>query len=148
MIFDSIRNLNKYEAMNPHIVKVVDFLAKLDYNNLPKGKVTIDGEYVYVNFIEASGKTKNDAVLETHNKMIDIQIVFDNIEEIGWASRMDLSKADYHENDDYSLYVDSEPQQYIQLTPGNFVLFFPEDAHAPCISDVNSYKKAIFKLKV
>ena len=51
-------------------------VAKLDYNNLPKGKVTIDGEYVYVNFIEASGKTKNDAVLETHNKMIDIQIVF------------------------------------------------------------------------
>lgn len=148
MIFDSIHNLSKYEAMNPHIVKVVDFLAKLDYNNLPKGKVTIDGEDVYVNFIEARGKTRSEAILETHNKMIDIQIVFDDIEEIGWTSRMNLPEVEYHDNDDYSLYIGPEPQQYIQLSPGNFVLFFPEDAHAPCISDVNSYKKAIFKLKV
>ncbi|MBR3398726.1 MAG: YhcH/YjgK/YiaL family protein, partial [Prevotella sp.] len=31
--------------------------------------------------------------------------------------------------------------------PGEFAIFFPQDGHAPCISQEEGIKKAIFKVK-
>ena len=39
-------------------------------------------------------------------------------------------------------------QTYFTVKPGQMVVFFPQDGHAPCISDKPAIKKAIFKVKV
>ena len=74
MIIDTLENLPLYAHLNPRFQKVIDFLSENDINQLPEGKHLIDGENVFVNIQMATGKAPDVAVLETHRKMIDIQI--------------------------------------------------------------------------
>jgi YhcH/YjgK/YiaL family protein len=48
---------------------------------------------------------------------------------------------------DMTKYGDTKPQTNVTLKPGQFVIFFPQDGHAPCIIGEKKIKKAIFKVK-
>lgn len=133
MILDTIENLMQYEGTNPCMTKVNDFLSKIDTGNIPIGKVEIEGENLFTNFIKAHGKQIQYAKFETHDRMIDIQIVFNHEEEIGWIPRTEQLDVEYHESDDFSLYSGVISIQTIKLIPDYFALFFPKDCHAPCI---------------
>ena len=76
MILDTLDNLHKYVALNPRIQKVVDFIRENDLKAVPQGKVKIDGDDVFGNFQTLKGKTREEAKLETHNVMLDIQVPF------------------------------------------------------------------------
>jgi len=41
----------------------------------------------------------------------------------------------------------ARPRCYVTLLPGEFAIFFPQDGHAPCISE-GTLHKAVFKLAV
>ena len=49
---------------------------------------------------------------------------------------------------DMTIYEGVKPKDFVTLTPGMMVIFFPQDGHAPCIIDEPEIKKAIFKVKV
>ena len=75
-------------------------------------------------------------MLEGHRKYIDVHILLEGKETIGWTP---LSKAlckqkDYDEAKDYLLYADT-PSVFIDVNPGEFVIVYPEDLHAPGIGD-------------
>ena len=74
MIIDKIENLKNYVSLNPYFAKVVEFLEKTDLNSLENGKHEIDGKDCFVNIMDTKGKTKEEAVMETHVRMLDIQI--------------------------------------------------------------------------
>lgn len=74
MVIDTLENLEKYVSLNPLFKEVVDFIKANDLNSLEIGKHEINGADLFVNVQMAKGKTKEAAVLETHKKMIDIQI--------------------------------------------------------------------------
>ena len=74
MIIDKIENLKNYASVNPLFPKVVDFLEQHDLNALEPGKHEIVGKDLFVNIQVAKGRSPEEAVIETHDKMIDIQI--------------------------------------------------------------------------
>jgi len=147
MIIDSLTNLGKYVALNPHFQTVVDYLAANDLKTKPEGKEFIDGEALFVNFSMAKGKTAEMAKLETHDKMIDIQIPLSGPETMGYTPRVDLPEVEYDSAKDISFY-EGAAQQYVTVYPGMFAIFFPQDGHAPCISDEKMIQKVIFKVEV
>ena len=85
MIIDSLDNLEKYVAINPLFPKVVEFLRSNDLNKLEDGKYEIAGKDLFVNITTTKGKTPDEAVIETHNKMIDIQIPLTATETFGYT---------------------------------------------------------------
>lgn len=147
MILDKIENLALYGNLLPGIDKVMEFLASHDLEQLPFGHYEIEGADIFVNIDNAHGRSLSDARLESHNRMADIQLIFGNTEQIGWSPRSELKEVPYDEMADFSLY-DETPQQLLTLKPGQFMLFLPQDGHAPLISACPSYRKAIFKLRV
>lgn len=147
MIIDTLQNLSQYAQINPRFQTVIDFLCEHDLNELPEGKHLIDGEDVFVNIQNATGKDPDRAVLETHRKMIDIQIPLSAPETYGYSPLDDLPQLEYDEKKDLTLYPDILAQSYVSCRQGMFAIFFPQDAHAPCISIVKEFKKAIFKVK-
>ncbi len=147
MIIDTLENLPLYAHLNPRFQKVIDFLSENDINQLPEGKHLIDGEDVFVNIQMAAGKAPDVAVLETHRKMIDIQIPLSAPETYGYTPTVDLPELEYNEQKDITKYPDILAQSYITCRPGMFAVFCPQDGHAPCISIVKEFKKAIFKVK-
>ena len=147
MIIDKLENLEKYYALNPLFKEVADFLKANDMNILSTGIHKIKGDDVYVNVQEAKGRTRDEAVVEYHRQMVDIQIPFSGTETYGYIPVADLPPAEFDEAGDCALVPEVAPQSYVTCTPGMFAIFFPQDGHAPLITDESVLRKAIFKVK-
>ena len=145
MIIDTLDNLAKYVSLNPLFNDVVEFLKNNNLDKLEAGKTMIKGTDLFVNIQEAKGKTKEVALLETHKKMIDIQIPLSTSETFGYTPLGDLPEAEYNDEKDITKY-EGLAETYVTCKPGEFAIFFPQDGHAPCISDEPTIKKAIFKV--
>ena len=148
MIIDTLDNLAKYAGVNPLFQDVADFLAQNDLNSLEPGKHPIKGADLFVNITTAKGKAPDEAMMETHRRMIDIQIPLDGPETYGYTPLCRLPDLDYNDEKDITKYPDLMAESFIECQPGMFAIFFPQDGHAPCISMMPEIKKAIFKVKV
>ena len=147
MIIDTIENLGKYVALNPLFADVVEFLKNNDLQTIEEGKHFIKDKDLFVNIQVAKGKNQEAAVLETHIEMIDIQIPITCEETFGYTPLCDLPDFEYNAEKDITKYGDTKAQTYVTVKPGQFVIFFPQDGHAPCIINQPEIKKAIFKVK-
>ena len=147
MIIDNLQNLKNYATVNPLFPKVVEFLKNNDLKTMEPGKYEIEGKDLFVNITVAKGKTPDQAVIETHNKMIDIQIPITDSETFGYTPRENLPAAEYNAEKDFTKYPDVPGSSYVTCRPGMMAVFFPQDGHAPCISYVPEFRKAIFKVK-
>ena len=147
MIIDTIENLKNYIGINPLFADVVKFIEENDLASMEDGKYAIKGNDLFVNITTAKGKTPDEAVMETHINMIDIQIPLDEEETYGYLPLADLPKAEYNAEKDITKYPDVPDSSYVTCRPGMMAVFFPQDGHAPCISYVPEFRKAIFKVK-
>ena len=147
MIIDTLDNLSKYVGINPLFADVVEFLKKNDLNTLEAGKHLIKDKDLFVNITTAKGKAPDEAVLETHVKMIDIQIPIDGPETYGYTPLCRLPEVEYNAEKDITKILDLAADSYVTCQPGMMAIFFPQDGHAPCIAGVPEIKKAIFKVK-
>lgn len=147
MIIDTLDNFGKYVAVNPLFAEVEKFLKENDLNALEPGKHEIKGKELFVNIAVAKGKTPDEAVLETHVNMIDIQIPLDGPETYGYTPLCRLPETPYNAEKDITKYGELMAESFVDCQPGMFAVFFPQDGHAPCISMAPEIKKAIFKVK-
>jgi len=131
MILDSIDNFEKYVSINPGFEKAFRFLKEIDAATF-EGRFDIDGSRVYAFAVKAVGEGRAGAQLENHRKYIDIQFGVSGIHEFGWKPLQDCKTVTrpFDEGNDYGYFGD-EPDVWIPLKPGQFVVFFPEDAHTP-----------------
>ena len=140
MILDTLNNLEKYVAVNPRLQQVVDFIKDRDLAAVAPGKVSIDGNDVFANFCVAQGKTKEEAKLESHDVMLDVQIPLSVPETMGYTPRTALAEQPYNAANDITFYP-GMAEQYVTVHPGEFAIFFPQDVHAPCISEEKEIQK-------
>lgn len=146
MIIDRLENLEKYVSLHPLFVQVHDYLNSTELETHETGVQHLKDKELFVTFAEAAPKAEEEAPLETHNRYIDIQIPLSGEERMGYACRSDLSPAPYDEERDISFYKE-RPDTFFCVKPGMFVIFFPEDAHAPAITPV-TLRKVIVKVIV
>jgi len=148
MILDILENASAYEDLNPHFAAAFEFLRDADLPDFLKGRREIDGDNMYAVIAKDSGKKPEDALLETHDKYIDIQYVISGTDTMGWKARKDLgTETDASDpRNDVAFYTD-EPDAWTAVKPGMFAIFFPEDAHMPMISD-GELHKVIVKVAV
>lgn len=92
MILDTLENIGKYASLNPLFPKVVEYLQNTDLMAQEPGRVNIDGNKLFVNHNVVKGKMVDDARMETHNAMIDIQIPLSCAEVMGYTPRQYLPK--------------------------------------------------------
>ena len=147
MIIDTLENLKYYVGINPLFADVVKFIEENDLAALEPGKHLIKDKDLFVNITTAKGKTQEEAVMETHRNMIDIQIPLDEEETFGYIPLEDMPEQEYNAEKDITKYPGLPGSSYVTCRPGMFAIFFPQDGHAPCISDEEGIRKAIFKVK-
>jgi len=147
MIIDTLENLEQYASVNPRFAKAIEYLKSTDLNAQEPGKVELDGKDLVVNFSIAKGKTKEQAQLETHKNFIDIQIPLSSMEVMGYTPACNLPEGEYNAEKDITKFA-MPSEAYIPVHPGMFAIFFPQDGHAPCISEEESIRKVIVKVRV
>lgn len=141
MILDSLENIQNYASLNPHFGKAFNFLLNNDLKSLELSRHEIDGDLVYATAVQALGRSKEEAKLETHQKYIDIQVVLSGTDTMGWKSAQACTSldGDYNQEKDLQLYSDS-PDAWLATGAGAFAIFFPQDAHMPMVSDAQLHK--------
>lgn len=147
MIVDRLENLRLYATLHPAIGEVADYIARHDLSALETGKHPIREEDLYVNINQIKALPRSEAKLEAHRLYIDIQIPLEGVETMGYTPT-DLCSTvyiPYNEEKDI-MFFRGQAQSYLQIEPGMFALFSPQDAHAPGITPTGG-KKAIFKIK-
>ena len=148
MIIDNVRNASLYYNVHKRFKIAFDFLETVDFNNCNEGTFEIDGNNIKSIISTNKLKSKNDAVLETHKKYIDIHIPISDNETFGWksAKKLENSIDNYDSENDFELFRDT-PTTYFTISPGEFAVFLSEDAHAPLIG-TGELKKIIFKISI
>ncbi|MCD6308553.1 MAG: YhcH/YjgK/YiaL family protein [Candidatus Latescibacteria bacterium] len=131
MILDCLENAERYYSLNPGFKKAFEFLKTNDLQNL-EGTIEIDGDRVYAMVIRAEGEGHEGAQLEFHKRYLDIQFCVGGLQEFGWKPKRDCTAVTrpFDAGDDYGFFGD-EPDTWIPVKPGQFAIFFPEDAHTP-----------------
>lgn len=150
MIIDTIRNASKYFSVHPLFAKAFGYIKNTDLANTEPGKYEIDGDNLIAIFSNKPGLAAEDSVakFECHQEHIDIQLCIHGVETIGWKPREKcvVENGGYNPDKDVQLYNEL-PDMYFQLMDGQFVIFFPEDVHAPMIGK-GEIKKLVIKVKI
>jgi|APLak6261703504_1056268.scaffolds.fasta_scaffold00213_18 biofilm protein TabA len=146
MIFDVLANADRYEAMHPLFPRAFAFLRETDLMALAPGRYPIEGEALFAIIEEADGRVRADARLECHRKYIDIQLVLQGTDEMGWKPLCDCREpvAEYSDKRDIRFFFDA-PASWVTVPAGGYCVFFPEDAHAPLVS-AGSIRKVVLKI--
>jgi YhcH/YjgK/YiaL family protein len=149
MIIDTLANAEKYYGLHKSFKAAFEYLNSQNLAAIEDGKFDIaDG----LKAIMANNDGKTAAVaaekFECHNKNIDIQVCVHGNETIGWKPRGDCKspKGEYNEEKDVTFFNDA-PDMHFALKDGQFVVFFPEDVHAPMIGE-GPIKKLVLKVKI
>jgi len=144
MILDYLNNINCYEKLHPEFKKAFKFLQNNDLINMPVGKHEIDGDNLFVILDKSHGRKKEDAMLEIHRKYIDIQLVLEGTDEMGWESKLKCVNPfdKYNAENDIQFFKDS-PSNWFTVKKGMFAIFFPDDVHLPLIGNSMIHKAVV-----
>jgi len=149
MIIDTLTNAERYYGLHKNFKTAFEYLTTTNLLALENGVIDVaDGVKVIVS--EDPGKTVESTLqkFECHNQNIDIQVCIRGNETMGWKPRADCKQivSEYNDEKDFMFYSD-KPDTYFSLKDGQFVIFFPEDVHAPMIGD-GLIKKLVVKVRI
>jgi biofilm protein TabA len=148
MILDTLNNLEHYANLHPLFPRVIAFIRNTDLTALNTGIHSIMEKQLFVIVEEAQGRSRDDAKLECHRRYIDIQLVLEGTDEMGWKPLADCQQAvsDYNEERDIRFFHD-KTDTWISTPANSFCIFFPQDTHAPLVGS-GKIRKLIFKIAV
>ena len=144
MILDILENSGRYHGLHSEFQRAFEFLKRPDLSSLEPGRHEIDGERVFARVAKGPGRKKQDGKLESHRKFIDIQYVISGTDEMGWkpSSACKAPAGPYDPEEDIQFFTD-EPDAWVLVHAGAFIVFFPEDAHLPLISEGEIHKVVV-----
>lgn len=147
MIFDKLCNADRYAALHPLFAAAFDYLRFTDFSQIENGRYPLQGEQLIAIVEGAQGRSRENAPLERHRRYIDIQFVLSGKDEMGWrpVSECQQATCNHSEERDIQFFRDV-PASWISTPPGAFCIFFPEDAHAPLVSE-GAIRKVILKVE-
>ena len=105
------------EGLHPLFPKAFDYLRHADFQKMEDGKHEIDGE----------------------NLFLSVQTFIRHVDSIGDAKIEEILE-------DYIAFYQDKPTSVATVYPGQFAIFYPEDAHAPGMGS-SVIRKVVVKVK-
>jgi len=146
MIFDHLDNADLYFALHPGFAAGFAFLRQAGLEALAPGRYEIDGDRVYALVFEGDGKGREDALLEAHERYLDVQFTVSGRECIGWKSTPACTDTNKPYDPDVEAVLFSDPATiWIDVPAQHFVVLYPHDAHAPMCGQEH-VRKVVLKI--
>jgi biofilm protein TabA len=127
-----------------------EFLESLGNRDKAPGRYPIDGDRMYSIIAENNTIPPEAAQFEAHRRYIDIHYLIRGAEMIGLAVANKLEEAKpYDVENDLALYKRPQVYKRLILMPGDFVVFYPGQAHMPSCNPHNKseeIKKVVVKV--
>ena len=146
MVFDSIENASRYYGLGKGIEQALRYFARYDAAAHATGRVTLDGENVFINRLSYVTAPHDDALFEAHRDYIDVMFVAEGEERFYTKplARVAEITTPYDPAIEACLgKIDADAAAF-RFPAGYFCIFFPEDAH--CASQLWDQPSAVKKL--
>ncbi|MCS6047715.1 YhcH/YjgK/YiaL family protein [Klebsiella pneumoniae subsp. pneumoniae] len=101
--------------------------------NWPPGVVEIDGKNIFAQIIDLTTREVAENRPEVHRRYLDIQFLAWGEEKIGFAidnGNNTISESLLAQRD-IIFYHGCENESFLEMIPGSYVIFFPQDVHRP-----------------
>lgn len=87
---------------------------------------------------------------EAHRKYIDVQLLLAGVEDVDVSQDLDDMEViiPYCDESDAAFYDTPGNWSTVVLQPGNFAVFYPDDAHRPGAGDRSSVRKLVIKILI
>ena len=151
MILDCLENWSQY-PLGAAWERAFEFLMRVK-PDAEEGRHPLQGEDLYALVASSQTRPAQEARLEAHREYVDIHAPLSGVDRIEWAPTEGLVvDKPYDASNDAVLFA--RPQQAVRcvdITPGLFVAFFPQDAHAPqlMVGDApETVKKVVVKIRM
>lgn len=148
MIVSNLQNSQRVEKLHPLFKQLFDYVKSHDLLHEELGTIRLDGDNLFINNIYPECISQGKRLLELHHDYIDVHILLEGKESIGWKPLEELlvERQAYDQKSDCALYGDI-PTTLVNLLPGQFVIVYPEDPHAPGIGQ-GWIRKLIAKVRI
>lgn len=148
MILDDLKYIETYTSLSEEIAIALRWAAQQAKETFEKNTIELVPQKVIAQCEEVAMTPREKLMLEAHHRFIFIHVPISGEESMGWSSIENVKNkmAEYDEDNDIIFYGDA-PQRVFHIHPGQFAIFFPEDAHAPNIG-IGNHKKLCIKIAI
>lgn len=113
------------------------------------GRYDIDGDNVFCVLMTPETEPREDRKTEIHRDYLDIQIILEGEETFGYSIETPqalLDKPEY--TNDVLLFNEVSNESFMSLRAGDFIIFYPGEAHRPqCATKAPmTVRKAVIKV--
>jgi YhcH/YjgK/YiaL family protein len=153
MIQDRLDNAARYHGLHPRFARAFAWCADPDNRRRANGRHDIEGDDLYAIVDSGTTGAPGDKRFESHRRYIDIQINLEGGEVMEWTPTRGLTVADdFQPGGDLRFYhAPSRGITRLLVSPEEFAIFWPEDAHKPCCHPASApvaYRKIVVKVAV
>lgn len=149
MIFDLLPYLSHY--LPPSIWNALEPLMERLHPEMPKSEYVLQQQDITARVSLYQTKPIQEGQFESHKQHVDIQILLSGSEWIDVAPHKTLIPYGECDTKNDVQFYKAADHNAVRLTmvPGNFALFFPQDAHRPGLNpqgEVQNVEKVVVKI--
>lgn len=149
MICGNIKITKDYSSINKNFEKAFEFLKNNNLMELSLGKHEIEGEKIFALVQEYITQREEEKKWESHEKYIDIQLIVEGQEVMGYVPISYLHiEDDLRPEQDMIFYKETSKGSKIKFSNDEYAIFFPEDGHRPgcALDECSRVRKIVVKV--
>ena len=149
MIYAKHKDASAYRGIHPNLDLALERITPEFLASVGPERVEIKGGDVYATRFTYETVPAEESFFEAHRKYLDIHIMMDGSERVEIAPPEALAEFDRVEANDFYAYR-GEGQYKLVLSPGDFLVVFPSDAHRikMQVDGPRTVSKVVFKVKI
>lgn len=147
MIYAKNSDALTYRGIHPNLDLALEHITEEFLASVSKDRVELKGSDVYATRFTYETVPAEESFFEAHKKYLDIHIMLSGSERVEIAPPEKLEEFD--RKDDFYAYR-GEGDYKLVLSPGDFLVVFPNDAHKikMQVDGPETVTKAVFKIRV
>ncbi len=148
MLFGNIRQLNMLPFTQENLRNWITEAVQITEGK-EDGKYHLSNDQIFAIVATTETEPFEKRRSEIHKKYVDVQILLEGKECLGYANTLDLDSQALTELENDVMFFDQvENENFVHLTAGDFAVFYPDQLHRPlCASgQPGKVKKVIIKI--
>ena len=149
MIYAKHKDAPAYRGIHPNLDLALAHITPEFLASVGPERVELKGGDIYATRFTYETVPEDESFFEAHRKYLDIHIMTAGSEGVEIAPPEALTEFDRAEANDFYAYR-GQGDYKLTLTPGNFLVVFPGDAHRikMRLNEPETVSKVVFKIKI